>query len=682
VDDDPGRVDRPTQTHLPLGTNLLTQASAQVAGIGAGSNLLARTVEDRPCGVDRERVVSLAGKLVHRGEVAQLHGKSVERAAIMASVATTETQALPNWDLTPFFPSVDSPELAEAFDDAVRRVAELRELFDQHEVGGESAPTAADATLVLEEIFERLNDLLERVHVLGAYLGGSISVDSRDQAAQARMSELMRESVTLTNLETRLTGWIGNLDLDAVLERSETAKAHEYALRRTQVAARHLMSEPEEELAAELDLSGATPWAKLHGDLTSQIVVEIDGRELPMSEVRNLATNPNRDTRRTAYEAELAAWEANAVPIAAALNSIKGQVNTLGTRRGWDSPLDEALFGNSIDRETLDAMLDAVREALPDLRRYLRAKAGLLGLERLAWYDVVAPVGDPDAIRTWEFGEARVFILEQFGTYSDRMRTYAQRAFDENWIDAEPRAGKRDGAFCMHVRADESRILANFSPSYFEVSTLAHELGHGYHNINLASRTQIQQRTPMTLAETASTFCETIVRQAALAASDSETDRLQILEAALQTAFGVTVDILSRFLFESRVFEQRLQRELSVGELRDVMLDAQEETYGDGVDPELRHPYMWAVKPHYYSSRSFYNFPYTFGLLFGLGLYARYEDDPDEFRAGYDDLLSSTGLADAATLAARFGIDTRAPEFWRGSLDVVRADIDAYEQIS
>ena len=226
---------------------------------------------------------------------------------------------------------------------------------------------------VLEQILEQLNELLEHTHVLGAYLAGSVAVDSRDETAQARLSELMRESVALRNLETRLTGWLGNLDLDAILERSEAARDHEYALRRAQLAARHLMSELEEELAAELDLSGATPWSKLHGDLTSQILVdvELDGeaRELPMSEVRNLATNPDRETRRAAYEAELAAWEEHAVPIAAALNSIKAQVNTLSARRGWKSALGEALFSNNVDQETLDAMLGAVRDALPDLRR-------------------------------------------------------------------------------------------------------------------------------------------------------------------------------------------------------------------------------------------------------------------------------------------------------------------------
>ena len=401
-----------------------------------------------------------------------------------------------------------------------------------------------------------------------------------------------------------------------------------------------------------------------------------------MSEVRNLATNPDRDTRQRAYEAELTAWERNAVPLAAALNSIKGQVNTLAVRRNWDSALDAALFANAVDRETLDAMFGAVREALPDLHDYVSAKARLLGVERLAWYDLQAPVADGGG-RSWAFDDARDFILEQFGTYSERLHDFAERAFSERWIDAEPRPGKRDGAFCMPVRGDESRILSNYSPSYFEVSTLAHELGHGYHNVAIARRTPIQQRTPMTLAETASTFCETIVRYGALAAAgESPAEQLQILEAFLETAFGVTVDILSRFLFEQSVFDRRRERALSVSELSELMLDAQEQTYGAAIDAATRHRFAWAGKPHYYSSYSFYNFPYTFGLLFGLGLYARYTEDPDGFRSGYDDLLSSTGLADAATLAARFGIDTRAPEFWRSSLDVVRADVETYKALA
>jgi oligoendopeptidase F len=286
----------------------------------------------------------------------------------------------------------------------------------------------------------------------------------------------------------------------------------------------------------------------------------------------------------------------------------------------------------------------------------------------------MAPIGEPR--RAWNWSDATAFVAEQFGTYSDRLRAFAERAFRERWIDAEPRSGKRGGAFCMRVRADESRVLQNFRPSFDGVSTLAHELGHGYHNTCLAHRSALQRGTPMTLAETASIFCETIIREAAILAGDRE-DQLAILEASLEGECQVVVDIYSRFLFEQRLIEERRRRDLSVEELCTLMLDAQRETYGDGLDPAFLHPYMWAAKPHYYGS-TFYNFPYMFGQLFGLGLYSRYREDPDAFRAGYDELLSLTGMADAATLAARFGFDIRREEFWRGSLEMIVRDIDRF----
>ncbi len=282
----------------------------------------------------------------------------------------------------------------------------------------------------------------------------------------------------------------------------------------------------------------------------------------------------------------------------------------------------------------------------------------------------------------WEYDEAASFIIEQFGTYSSKLSNFAARAFREQWIDAEPRVGKVDGAFCAPLRKDESRVFANFKPSYGGMSTLAHELGHGYHNLNLAHRTMLQQDTPMTLAETASIFCETIVREAALRKAGVQ-EQISILEASLQGSCQVVVDITCRFLFEQRLFEARQQRELSVAELNNVMLEAQRETYGDGLDENALHPYMWAMKPHYYSTdTSFYNYPYMFGLLFGLGLYAQYQQDPEKFKQGYDNLLSSTGLADAATLAAQFGIDIHSADFWRASLDIIREDIERFEALT
>jgi len=259
------------------------------------------------------------------------------------------------------------------------------------------------------------------------------------------------------------------------------------------------------------------------------------------------------------------------------------------------------------------------------------------------------------------------------------MADFARRTYAEKWIDAGPRPGKRDGAFCMGIRPGESRILMNYKPAFGSVNTLAHELGHAYHNLQLRERTPLQRVTPMTLAETASIFCETIVRQAALKAA-GPSEEIAILEAALESNTQVVVDITSRFLFEQRLLERRSARELSVDELCALMTDAQRETYGDGLDPDALHPYMWAVKSHYYGA-SFYNYPYMFGLLFGLGLYAQYEQDPDPFRARYDTLLSETGLADAGTLAAGFGINLRTEDFWRASLDIIRRDIARFETL-
>jgi pepF/M3 family oligoendopeptidase len=585
--------------------------------------------------------------------------------------------------MTVVYPSLDSPEFATGFQAVSDDIAELGTLFDQEQVGKRELQPLDDATVrAFERVIERYNAVLAAYRTLSAYIHAFVSTDSRDNLAQAKYSELQSHSVKLYQLGTCFTAWIGSLDVEGLIDRSAIAADHAYALRQAKTEAEHLMSPGEEALAAELNITGGSAWAKLHGNVTSQLSVpiEVDGRieSLPMSVIRNMAADARRETRQRAYKAELAAWEQVAVPLAAAMNSIKGEVNTLSSRRGWATPLDEAVFEASIDAQTLDAMFTAARESFPDFRRYLRAKARALGLPVLAWYDLLAPVGASS--RVWSFEASEQFIVTQFGSYSQRLSDYAARAFRARWIDAEPRPGKRDGAFCMPLRADESRVFANFKPTYDGMSTLAHELGHGYHNMNLAHRTMLQRNTPMTLAETASIFCETIVREAALKDANAQ-ERIEILEASLVGSCQVVVDITSRFLLEQGIFETRRKRELSVDELNDMMLQAQRETYGDALDPDQLHPYMWAMKPHYYSTgRSFYNFPYMFGLLFGLGLYARYRADPEAFRAQYDDLLSSTGLADAATLAARFGIDTRTPDFWRASLDTIRREVDQFEE--
>lgn len=581
---------------------------------------------------------------------------------------------LPRWDLTPFFPSVTSEEFRDTTAALERKLKQAEAFWDRESITKGSKGSAS----TLAAAIETLNDLYERFRLISSYLECLTTTDSTDEAAAAALSQFDNLTIRMQKLQTRWSLCVGETDLESAAAVNETVRLHSFAIRLAQEKAKHLMDPRLESLASDLTLSGSTAWSRLHSNLTSQIEVEVDGKTLPMPAVRNLAYDADRGKRERAYRAELAAWKANEVPIAAALNGIKGEVSTLCQSRGWKSPLDEALYHANIDRATLDAMMDAARDSFPMFRRYLHAKSKVLEVNKLAFYDLFAPVGN--GTKTWAYDEACDFVAENFSAYSSRMGDFARRAFKESWIDAEPRPGKVDGAYCTPIRRDESRVLMNYDPSYGSVSVLAHELGHAYHNLCISPQTTMNQDTPMTLAETASIFCETIIKEAALE-TVGEADQVAILEASLQSQCQVVVDITSRFLFEQGVFAKRGDRELAASEFSQLMLDAQRQTYGDGLDESQLHEYMWAVKPHYYSTYSFYNFPYMYGLLFGLGLYAIYRQDPNEFRGQYDDLLASTGLADAPMLADRFGINVRDKAFWASSLAQVEADVKRFESL-
>ncbi len=589
--------------------------------------------------------------------------------------------SLPHWDMSVVFPGLDSPEYQQAVELVKQSISAMQQVFDQMNIQRlDAEPPLADTTANTDTLLPLVNATIEALSVLNAYTSAFVSVDSRDTLAQSKMSELQKINLSWSLLMTRFHAWVGSLDVEALITNSESAAKHAYMLRLAKENAQHIMPPQEEVLAEELTLTGASAWSKLYMVVSSQLManITIDGKtqSLPMSVIRNLAYSQNGEERKAAYEAELAGWKTVAPVLAAALNSIKGEVNTLTNHRGWSTALESSIAQAHIDQEIFTVMMSAAKDSFPDFRRYLQAKAAYLGKESLPWYDLFAPVGQSS--REWKFEESEAFIIEQFTAYSPKMGDFAARAFREHWIDAEPRAGKRDGAFCMRLRRDESRILANYKESYSGMKTLAHELGHGYHNLNLADKTPLQKLTPMTLAETASIFCETLVKEGALRTATRD-EQIEILQESLQSAAQQIVDITSRFLFEQAVFQGRLARDLTVDELNEAMLAAQRETYGSGLDDRYLHPYMWAAKNHYYSgSRSYYNFPYMFGLLFGTGIYAAFKDDPALFRKNYDALLASTGMGDAAELASRFGVDLRSYAFWQSSLDVIRGDIQTF----
>lgn len=603
----------------------------------------------------------------------------------MTTPAPTQTHTPPHWDLSNVYPSLESPEFAAAVDELRRQIGSLEKFFtDKVEPSVGTTDPKQLAGLVGESI-ERLNDLFSLAFTIRPYIVSYVATDSRNQTARKIESEVDQVLVRISFLNTRFLSWIGGLApiLDQVIAANPTAQAHAFTLREAAEQSKYLMSTPEEDLAAELELSGANAWGKLQSTITSQLTVdfELDGQQqkLPMPALINLRTHPDESVRRRAYEAENQAWQTVLEPLAACMNGVKGSTITLNKRRGRKDALHSAIDDARIDRATLEAMLSAMEDSLPAFRRYFHAKARKIGKERLAWWDLFAPVSSEE--RSFTFDEAQDVVLENFGKFSDDLRKMAQRAFDNHWIDAEQREGKRGGAFCMGLQGvKESRVLTNFDGSFDSVSTLAHELGHAFHNdcAFRYNKTTLQQNTPMTLAETASIMCETIVTQAILSTLSDPKEQVSILEASLNNAGQVVVDIYSRYLFEKEVFERREKAELSASELNEIMERCQKKAYGDGLDENYLQKYMWTWKPHYYMGLSFYNFPYTFGLLFGTGLYAIYRQRGRDFEKDYQDLLASTGEASAADLAARFGIDIRQKKFWADSLKIIEESIDRY----
>lgn len=551
------------------------------------------------------------------------------------------------------FPDVKSDQLQSAIDRLVAGSERLEAML----AGSDDAVAILNLTNDLGDVYEEIS----------TFLGCSMTSNTADAEAQAALSAFENRAIHFHKVRQLVTRWMAQTD--------SPDQWHEFHFKKAKVAAEHLMTEPEEALAADLSPSSTKAWEKLYESVSSQVMVTVDGEEMSIVAARSMATDPDRAKRKAAYEAELAGWKTVETPLAASMNGIKGAVLTLSERRGWGHPLDQACFHANQDRATLDAMMSAARKAFPDFRRYWHAKAKLLSVSKLAFYDLFAPVG---SLQPWSFEDGAAFVEEKFGEFAPHMRELAARSVRERWIDIDPRPGKVGGAFCAPLPNGDSRILLNFKPSFSWVNTHAHELGHAYHNLCLRGRTALQRDIPMTLAETASIFCETYVRRAAMAKLEGREDRLAMLDATLTGAGQTVVDITSRFDFESAVFAQRRERDLSAGELCEAMRQAQLGTYGEGLDTEQLHPYMWAAKPHYYSSESYYNFPYMFGLLFALGLYNLYTVQPEGFVAKYDDLLSRTGMSDAASLAAEFGMDIRQEAFWNGSLDQLRADIDEF----
>ena len=597
---------------------------------------------------------------------------------------TQQQTALPRWSVADVHQSFDARSFTDAMEAAGSGVTRLEALFEEHNIRAiPTRPALPKDGEAADSVISTFNKVVEAQEILGAYIYATVSTDSRNERAQGLLSEMETLDARVSPLLARLADWVASLGTEQLASVSTEARDHLGPLERLQARAEHQMSEVEEGLYSELGTTGSSAWGRLQGDLTSQLSTEVhlpSGiKTMPMAAVRGLSTDSDLNVRKAAYEAEMRAWPTIAVACAAAMNSIKGEANVVNRRRKWKQPLDASLYSNNVSLETFNAMQSAVHASLPDFRRWMRVKAKLVGdTNGLSWWNLAAPLSISPGPISWDQGIS--LVKGAFASYSDRLSHLVDRSISEQWLDAEPREGKVGGAFCMSFVDDRSLVLLNWSGSVDSAQVTAHELGHAYHNTQLAHRTALQKRLPMALAETASIFCETLVVEEGLSRLQGD-DRLALLDVDLIGANQVVVDIHSRFLFETEVFARRQKRTLGVSELNEIMLSAQRDAYGDGLDQSTAHPHMWVLKPHYYGSH-FYNWPYTYGLLFGLGLYAQYQLDPEKFRDGYDDVLSRAGMDTAEQLGQAFGIDVTSESFWTASLDVLRARMRNYEQLA
>ena len=579
-----------------------------------------------------------------------------------------------NWDLTVFYKDFDDPE----FKDDLARLPKEIDAFTAAIAAPAEDEVKKLVSLVHQE--EALSNLFERLSLM---IGLTLSVDANNKAANAAMAPLMRAVMGSSLASNAFSRYLASLEnLDAIIDADDELKARAFALREAAEDAKHQLPEALEKPVLKMQLSGGEAFSQLRDKLDATLLVDYDGKQIPLSAVRALAYDGDADTRRRAYEAELASYKKIELPMSFCLNSLKAEGETMAALKGYKGVLDMALAHSRMDEKTLEAMWTAIREALPELREYFKAKGRLLGHENgLPFYDLFAPVGQ--STRTYTVEQARALLLDLFGKFCPEMGEMMRTAFDEGWIDMYPREGKSGGAFCSGYYAKNiSRVMTNFAGSASDVSTLAHELGHAFNNRMLHHKPIMMTETPMPLAETASTFNETLLISQLLKTATPE-EELTLLDSCLTEQTQTMVDIYSRFLFEQKVVAAQADHALDVDELKETMLWAQEQSYGDGLDPEYRHPYMWACKSHYYSTGvHFYNFPYAFGGLFARGLYARYEKEGEAFVPVYCDLLSRFGSDTIANVTASVGIDVTTPDFWREAVESVLVQVRRFVELA
>ena len=577
------------------------------------------------------------------------------------------------WNLDPIYTGFDDPSFALDMDALKEKVAQINafaaELHNLSPIDG------LKNGIALQEQFAEL------VGKLAGYASLRQAANTRDPEAGSRMGQVMQLYSGVAAPMAAWKDWAAKLpDLQQIVVNDEILREYSFMFQNLADSSRYLLPGMGEEIMAKMGLSGGDAWSELQQYLTSTVPVSYNGGTTNLSSIRNLAYDADADVRKAAYEAELACYERIEDSVAYALNSIKLETISDCQLRGYASPLERTLKHSDMKQETLDAMLGAMDEYLPKFWQYLKAKGKALGHENgLPWYDMFAPMGETSTKFTAE--DARAYLVGLFSEFDETLANMVAEAFDNAWIDFYPRDGKAGGAFCAGVDClGESRILTNFDGMFGDVVTLAHELGHAFHNLCIKEHRPLNHDYSMPLAETASTFNECVVMASAISKATDKNEKIALIESQLQDATQIICDIYSRFRFEKMVLDNRSNMFMNAQTLCQFMLEAQKQSYGDGLDHNFLHPYMWVCKSHYYGP-TFYNFPYAFGGLFARGLYAQYEQEGASFVPKYKKLLFTTPIATAEDVAKVADIDLTDKNFWRAALQTIADQIDLFCQL-
>ncbi|MFZ5814336.1 MAG: M3 family oligoendopeptidase [Bacillota bacterium] len=594
-----------------------------------------------------------------------------------------QTHLNPTWNLEVIFPGgAESQELA-AFVESLE--ADIRALRGRLETV--ALPTTPSHLGAWSPLLREFQELAKRLRQAGAFAGCLNAQNMGDQSAKLVAGRISQLGAAFGSAATLLDHQILQLSdevLEALLADPEFA-AIEYPIRERRARAAMKMDPQRESLVGDLSVDGYHAWGRLYDAIVARIQIpwEESGKTVYLSagQVDNKMKSGDRLVRSTAFAKWEKAWAEQSDLIAEALNHLAGYRIQLYKHRGWDSILSEPLENNRMKAETLNVMWEVIERNKPIFVEFLHRKAKLLGLEKLAWHDVTAPLGGVDRKVTYD--EAAAFIVEQFRRFSPHMAELAQRAFDERWVEAEDRPGKRPGAFCATFPlSQQSRVFMTFAGNPNNVATLAHELGHAYHGAVMRDLPTMAQGYAMNVAETASTLAEMIVADASVKAATSAEERLVLLDNKAGRGVTMFMNIHCRFLFETRFYEERKRGLVSVKRLNELMEQAQRDAFHDALSEY--HPHFWASKGHFYSTgQPFYNFPYTFGYLFSSGIYARALKVGPSFAGTYVDLLRDTGRMRVEDLAMKhLGVDLTRPDFWQEAVDVSVADVKQFLELT